>query len=277
MAQMIQICEDFGIKNNLKFSTDDNPAKSKTKCLYMCGPRVRHPVYPAPLQLYGKDLPWVAHATHLGHELHQDCSMDMDTRMKRGSFITNSTDIRSMFSFALPVQVLNAISVYSAHFYGSMLWDLYGDVAGQVYRSWNTCVKLVWNLPRSTHNYFVDNLLAEDFPSVRKKILSQYVSFLQRLRKSVSTEVRLMSYIAAADIRSTTGRNCHYLTQEFEIDPWTSSPHELKSRYRYYDVPDADSWRLPLLTTLLQQRYEVNACGEDSDTVDGLIESLCSS
>ena len=35
MAQMIQICEDFGIKNNLKFSTDDNPAKSKTKCLYM--------------------------------------------------------------------------------------------------------------------------------------------------------------------------------------------------------------------------------------------------
>ena len=33
MAQMIQICEDFGIKNNLKFSTDDNPAKSKTKCV----------------------------------------------------------------------------------------------------------------------------------------------------------------------------------------------------------------------------------------------------
>ena len=250
---------------------------SKTKCLYMCGPRVRNPVYPAPLQLYGKNLPWVAHATHLGHELHQDCTMDMDTRMKRGSFITNSTEIRTMFSFALPAQVLNAIGVYSAHFYGSMLWDLYGEVAGQVYRSWNTCVKLVWNLPRSTHNYFVENLLSEGFPSVRRRILGQYVNFLQRLRKSVSSEVRIMSFIAAADVRSTTGRNCYNLSQEFNLDPWTSSHSLLKEKYSFYEVPEADSWRLPLLTTLLHQRYDMNACGDDTRTVDGLIESLCSS
>ena len=201
MARMVKICEEFGERNNLKFSTDVNPAKSKTKCLYMCGPKVQNPVYPAPLQLYGVDLPWVTHATHLGHELHQDCTMDMDTRMKRANYIQNSVDIRNMFSFALPTQVLNAISVYSAHFYGSMLWDLYGEMAGQVYRSWNTTVKLVWNLPRSTHNYFVEHLLAKSFNSVRKKVLSQYVSFLHRLGNSVSTEVRLMSRIAAADIR----------------------------------------------------------------------------
>ena len=103
---MIKICEKFGQENNLKFSTDPNPAKSKTKCLYMVGPKVKNPVYPAPLQLYDQDLPWVAHATHLGHELHQDCTMDMDTKMKRAGFISSSTDIRNMFSFALPSQVL---------------------------------------------------------------------------------------------------------------------------------------------------------------------------
>ena len=42
MAMMIQICEDVGVKNNLKFSTDDNPAKSKTKCIYMLRSRVRN-------------------------------------------------------------------------------------------------------------------------------------------------------------------------------------------------------------------------------------------
>ena len=243
----------------------------------MCGPKVKNPDYPAPLQLYGKNLPWVTHATHLGHELHQDCTMDMDTRMKRGSFITSSTDIRTMFNFAMPAQVLNTVNVYSAHFYGSMLWDLYGEMAGQVYRSWNTCVKLVWNLPRSTHNYFVENLLAEQLPSVRCNILAQYFSFLQRLRKSVSVEIRLMSNIAASDIRSVTGRNCHNLVQEFNLDPWSSSPAAMRAKYSHYEVPDADSWRLPLLTTLIQQRYELNACDEDTDIVDGLIESLCSS
>ena len=78
--------------------------------------------------------------------------MDMDTKMKRAAFINNSTDIRHMFSFALPEQVLSAVSVYTAHFYGAMLWDLYGEMSGQVFRSWNTCVKLAWGLPRSTHN-----------------------------------------------------------------------------------------------------------------------------
>ena len=277
MAKMVKICEEFGAKNNLKFSTDVNPAKSKTKCLYMCGPKVKNPVYPAPLQLYDRDLPWVTHATHLGHELHQDCTMDMDTTMKRASFINSSTDIRGQFSFALPTQVLKAVSVYAAHFYGAMLWDLYGDKAGQVYRSWNTCVKLVWDLPRSTHNYFVDNLLAESFTSVRCKILTQYLSFLQRLRKSVSVETRLMSQIAAADIRSMTGRNCHNLSQEFHLDPWSSSPGVLKSNYNYYEVPEVDKWRLPLLTSLLDNKYEMAVCGEDTDTITGLIESLCSS
>ena len=135
--------------------------------------------------------------------------------MKRGAFITNSTDVRNMFSFAMPGQVLNALNVYSTHFYGSMLWDLYGDMAGQVYRSWNTCVKLVWNLPRSTHNYFVDHLLALDFSSARKKFLGNYAGFLQRLMKSVGHEVRTLSYIVADDIRSATGKNCFNLRQEF--------------------------------------------------------------
>ena len=243
----------------------------------MCGPAVKNPSYPVPLQLYGKDLPWVTHATHLGHELHQDCTMNMDTRMKRASFITNSTANRTTFKFARSPQVLNAISVYSCHFTGSMLWDLYSESSGQMYRSWNTCVKLVWNLPRSTHNYFVDNLLARDFISVRQRILSQYVSFLRRLRNSVSAEVRIMSVIAAADVRSTTGKNCYNIAREFDSNPWNTSSNYLKAKYKMYEVADADSWRLPLLVNLLEQRYDLSVCGEDTEIVQGLIESLCSS
>ena len=123
----------------------------------------------------------------------------------------------------------------------------------------------------------VDNLLAEHFPSVRCKILGQYVSFLQRLRKSVSREVRMMSHIVADDVRSNTGKNCLNLLQEFNLDPWTASPAALRDKHSQYEVPDVDRWRLPLLTTLLNQRYEIDECGEDTETVDGLIESLCSS
>ena len=195
--------------------------------------------------------------------------------MKRAAFIKNSTDTRTTFSFALPAQVLNAIMVYSAHFYGAPLWDLYGEKANQVYKSWNTCVKLVWDLPRSTHNFFVEHLLAKSFPSVRKNILVQYTSFIQRLGKSVSAEVRLMSRIAGEDIRSNTGKNCHKLKEEFKLDPCTASPAAFKKVYKFYELADAEKWRLPLLESLMKQKYEMSVCGEETEEITGLIESLC--
>ena len=166
------------------FSTDANPEKSKTKCLYMCGKVGGGVQYPAPLKLNNLDLPWVEKGTHLGHELHQSCTMNFDAKCKRAAFIESSTDIREMFSFAYPSQILSSVSVYSAHFYGSMLWDLSSESAGQVCRSWNTCVKLAWDVPRWTHNYLVDNLLGGDLPPVKKKLMCQYVNFFQKLRKS---------------------------------------------------------------------------------------------
>ena len=89
MSKMLKICEAFANKNNVVFSTDPNPALSKTKCLYMTG-KENHS-YPAPLVLNGKQLPWVRHATHLGHELSEFCNMELDTRIKRARFIENST------------------------------------------------------------------------------------------------------------------------------------------------------------------------------------------
>ena len=37
MQIMLDICQRFAKRFNLKFSTDPNPAKSKTKCIFVCG------------------------------------------------------------------------------------------------------------------------------------------------------------------------------------------------------------------------------------------------
>ena len=37
MEIMLAVCEEFARENNLKFSTDPEPRKSKTKCIFMCG------------------------------------------------------------------------------------------------------------------------------------------------------------------------------------------------------------------------------------------------
>ena len=273
---MLETCENFGLENNLLFSTDENPEKSKTKCLYMCGKVGAGVQYPAPLQLNGLDLPWVEKGTHLGHELHQSCTMDYDARCKRAAFIEKSTNIREMFAFAEPQQVLSAVSVHAAHFYGSMLWDLFGDAAGQAFRTWNTCVKLAWDVPRWTHNYFVDGMLAGDLHSVRKKVVCQYVSFFQKLKTCPQREIRILARVVARDQTSVTGRNLERLRQEFYLDPWTMSSKTFKAAYKGYLVPEQDKWRLSLLERLLSQRREMATCDENVEPVTELIDSLCS-
>ena len=154
---------------------------------------------PAPLQLYGKELPWVTSATHLGHELHENANMNHDCKCKRARFIDNSTTVRETFSFADQQQVLKAVQIYCCDLYGSMLWDLYSDQAEQFYRSWNTCVKLSWDLPRSTHTLFVESFLSCGLPSVRQQVLTRYVKFYQSFVFSSSREVAVVARTVGCD------------------------------------------------------------------------------
>ena len=79
----------------------------------------------------------------------------------------------------------------------------------------------------------------------------------------------------ASDVRSVTGKNCLKLVEEFSLDPWKNSPGQFGKKYKMYDVPDQDKWRLPLLSSLLKSKHEMAACVDDLKTVSELMDSLC--
>ena len=212
----------------------------------------------------------------LGHELHENATMDFDCKCKRARFIDSSTSIRETFKFAENQQVLRAVQVYSCDFYGSMLWNLYGDQAGKFYRCWNTCVKLSWDVPRSTHTYFVDNLLSCGFPSIRQQILTRYVKFYRTLLKSPSKEVAVVAKIVAANANTTTGSNLLNIRLETRLCIKTSPIHKFKEVLSNpKPVPSTDMWRINLLPKYLEIRKNLQLQCENTKFIDGLIESLC--
>ena len=158
-----------------------------------------------------------------------------------------------------------------------MLWDLSSDMAGMYFRSWNTCVKLAWNVSRSTHTYLVNHLLAVNHSSLREQLLVRYVRFFQKLQKSKSSPVQLLVNIVARDIRSTTGRNLSLIQTETGLDPWKTSAHQVNEALVRESVPDEDNWRLPLLCQFLTRREEMETNLEDTKNITELIDSLCSS
>ena len=123
----------------------------------------------------------------------------------------------------------------------------------------------------------MDSLLAGELPSIRKKVMCQYVNFFQKLRVSPLREVRVLANVVGRDMGSVTGRNLLHLKDVFNLDPWTESVGKFKKMYTGYLVPEVDSWRLTLLERLLAQRREMVVCEEEVEAITELIESLCSS
>ena len=107
---MLKICEDYAEENNIKFSSHVDPNKSKSKSLYVTGRKGSDP--PVPLQLCGKNLPWVDHCNHLGHTLTVTCTMEDDCKQKRAEFIDSAVKVRESFDFAHPSEILNATAKY---------------------------------------------------------------------------------------------------------------------------------------------------------------------
>ena len=96
---MVDICQKFTERKNLKFSTNPNPEKSKTKCIVF-SKKQRDLRDIAPIRLNGDPLPWVQQVKHLGNILQCDNSMKIDCTIKRGKFIGKLNSLMQEFYFA---------------------------------------------------------------------------------------------------------------------------------------------------------------------------------
>ena len=278
MQMMLDTSEDFAARYNISFSTDPDPKKSKSKCIFVVGKR-RGLSKPSPLTLCGHQLPWVQSAVHLGHELHESGLMDHDAVVKRAQFIDKSVEVRNMFEWAAPAEVLQALKFYCSAFYGSMLWDLGGDKATQMYSAWDTAVKLSWSCPRWTRTFLLQQVLASGMTSARTDILGRYGKFFKGLRASVCQEVRVLFNLVARDLQSTTAKNINLLKNTAGMDPWMAGPSKLKEalhRNQVVDIPPQDVWKMEYLRSLLRQLQEAkHIVQKDRVTyLQGLIDSL---
>ena len=76
---------------------------------------------------------------------------------------------------------------------------------------------------------------------------------------------------------TSEGPYVYKMMDNFELEPLRDSSRLFQKKYNFHEVPEVDKWRLPLLKQMLDNRYEMKVCGEDTETIDGLIDSLCSS
>ena len=146
-----------------------------------------------------------------------------------------------------------------------------------MYRTWNTCVKLAWDVPRSTHTFFVDGMLGSGLPSIRQQILGRYPKFIRSLLDSPSLEVAVIARLVMRDAKTTTGRNVLNLKIETSLDAVCAPLSKFRELFSSARVPALDHWKFYLLSKYLKLRDDLEMKCEDTNYINDLIDSLCSS
>ena len=163
LQKILDTCEEYAALHNLKFSTDPNPTKCKTKCLAFLK---KHRTLPK-LLLCGNELPWVDKLKHLGNTIND--SLDggqLDTKIKSARYVQNNVSLNQEFFFAHPKSKLNINSIFNTHYTGSQIWNLFGSEAVKLEGTYNKSVKIMCDLPYATHRYFIEHVTEK--PHIRK-------------------------------------------------------------------------------------------------------------
>ena len=149
------------------------------------------------------------------------------------------------------------------------------EETSNLFRSWNTTVKMIWNVPRATHSYFVDNLLNCGYKSIKSLIMKKFVKFFHQLMKSNNPVIRVIAQLSARDRRSILGRNLFFIRDLTDLNPWNNTASTIRQSIPAIMTPINDVWRLEYLTKLLSERVVVESNFENIDHIQGLIDSLC--
>ena len=169
------------------------------------------------------------------------------------------------------------MEIYCSDAYGSMIWDLGSNASEQLFKSWNTAVKLLYEVPRSTFTYLVEGHLAAGHTSLRNQIISRYPGFFRKLLYSPSKEVRVLARIVSVDPRSSSFSNLKYMEKLTGlIRPQFCSAAKVLESLPVKKVPESERWRLGLLDNLLKMKSERYQRVEDSKRICAMISSLCS-
>ena len=273
LQAMVETCAKFVRKKNLKFSTNMNPEKSKTKCIvFSKNPRDRLQL--APVLLNGDPLPWVSQVKHLGNVLQSDNSMKVDCTLKRGKFIGKINSLLQEFHFVEAHVLIKILCIYTTSFYGSGLWDLHSKEVDRIYKAWNVCIRRALRLPNTTHRYLIEPLSGCLHPRVM--LSSRLVRFRDTMVSSNKLVIRLLANLFEGDRRTVLGRNLGCLRSE--LGGGLLTPLIIKKNLRYYEVPANQKWRVSVISDLLEVRSGSKVIeGITSSEVAYLIDLLCKS
>ena len=271
LQAMLKVCEDFALSHNLRFSTDPNPTKCKTKTMAF----LKRPRELPRLSLCGNPLPWTTKCKHLGINLEDKVNgFEYDMKMKKAQYIDKNVELNQEFHFAHPSTKFKVNQIYNSHFYGSPLWNLFGPGALAIESSYNRSVKVMLDLPFATHRSLIEPLTGETH--VKLVLIRRYLGFIEKIKSSNKAPLKMLMKEAMLDVRSVTGgnmRNIMLLVGKTRVE---DVGMEDLSKLTYHKLEEQAMWKVPMIKEIINIKSdEMKVPGFQYEELDVILEHLC--
>ena len=249
LQEMLSIAEKYANDHKIAFSTHPSPEKSKTKGIVFSKKELSWS--PAPLMLNNNPLPWVKKAKYLGNLVSNLVDgLSQDVRVKRARFIERNCEILQEFPSAHPEVKSKINRIYNSSFPGSVLWDLSSKNVQQVINSWSVATRHMWDLPRNSHRYFVEEVGGTH---AKNMLFTRFVTFIQSLRKHSKLPVQLLLQMTKDNVESVTGKNIRHILDEIgKDDIFKVRVSDIKRKFKYVVLQEQDKWKVNMVKELTE-------------------------
>lgn len=278
LQAMLKICQDFSEKHSMQFSTDPIPSKSKTKCLHFTTKKREV----SPLILNGDKLPWVDKASHLGNTLTTNLTssplgMDSsaDLLQKRAIFFQKVHELKQAYGCYNPRLICEIIRIFGCSFYGSPLWSLGSEEHQKLNRSWNTVMKIVWDLPYATHNRFLESM--SDIPHLKSMLHGRYIGFIDNMSSTKKTHLQMLFNLCKQNQSCNTGQNIEYLLTSCKVENLDSlimKKHLIKNG-RIHPLKEDEEWLVEMIEEMCLSKLGFIATDIEEKDINTMLDIIC--
>ena len=227
------------------------------------------------VELGGVPLPWVDGGLHLGNHIKNSCNgMSHDIKVKRACFINKNIELNQEFGFCHPSAKVRINRIYNLHFTGSVLWDLFSKEAIMLENSWNTSVRVMFDLPMQTHRNLIEPV--SQTRHLKFVLLERFLGFLNQIEKSKKKVPKQLLAFIKHEVRSITGSNLRNLLLVSDKNSIEELSKEDIKQLKYEQIAENDVWKGKMIneiTDIKFQRLEVE--NFSIEELDEILFHLC--
>ena len=269
LQEMLKTCEDFAEEHGLRFSTDPNPTKCKTKCIpYLIEERILRP-----MKLCKNNLPWVKAGKHLGaHIDNKSDGMKKDMKVKRAMYIDKNNELIQEFGFAHPRSICLANQIFNMHWTSSPIWDLFCYESKQIEFTYNCSIKMIFDLPKEAHKFIIEPI--SDSKHLKFILMKRFLrlSFTNQIKNSKKEiPAKILNWIKY-DVRSVTGSNLRHIMLEVKKNNVDSVNINDIDQLKYYPVNEEMEHKKVLIDIKFG---EASVPGFDKEEIHEMIRHIC--